>query len=198
MKKLLLLLFATVSLTTFARKDTIRSVLTPVPSYDPNGITIPYGDTIVFLLTSEHNAREVSEQTWNENDDVALEGGFEVPFGGGEVVPDLGIHYFVCVTHVDMGMKGTVNVSLAAVGVYTGPEPVLYPNPADKVIRVDMRTPVSVQYTLIDQKGDLVMKSKSDGLIESLEIPVNDLPQGVYLLTLYGGVGEYRCRIVLR
>ena len=113
-------------------------------------------------------------------------------------MPEIGTHYFVCVTHVNMGMKGTLNVTLAAVGVYTGPEPVLYPNPADEVIHIELRNPMKVSYVLTDQKGETVMKAGSDGALESLEIPVKELPQGTYLLTLYGGVGEYRCRIILR
>jgi len=80
-------------------------------TFSPNSITINLGDTVKFVLESMHNAREVSEATWNAGGNTS-NGGFDLPFGGGTVVlTQTGIHYYVCVPHASIGMKGTITVN---------------------------------------------------------------------------------------
>ncbi|MBK7966307.1 MAG: hypothetical protein IPK10_14175 [Bacteroidetes bacterium] len=71
------------------------------------------GDTVTFSINGSHDAREVSQTTWNANSSAALLGGFQVPFGGGTLFPaqlGVGTHYYVCTNHISMGMKGTIIV----------------------------------------------------------------------------------------
>jgi plastocyanin len=49
-------------------------------SFSPSTLTINLGDTVKFVLASIHNAREVSQTTWNANGTTS-NGGFETPFG---------------------------------------------------------------------------------------------------------------------
>jgi len=82
-------------------------------AFSPGSITIFAGDTINFVLETIHNAREVSQATWNANGTTS-NGGFDLPFGGGKVVlTQTGVHYYVCVPHASMEMKGTITVNPA-------------------------------------------------------------------------------------
>lgn len=77
----------------------------------PDSILAGVGDTIHFVLELMHTAREVSASTWLA-DDTTSNGGFDLPFGGGDVVmTQLGTHYFVCVPHAFLGMKGRIIVA---------------------------------------------------------------------------------------
>jgi len=77
-------------------------------SFFPDTLFIDPGDTVRFVLESIHNAVEVSQATWLANG-ITSNGGFAVPFGGGNtVVSALGIHYYVCQAHASMGMKGII------------------------------------------------------------------------------------------
>ncbi|HNT19496.1 MAG TPA: T9SS type A sorting domain-containing protein [Saprospiraceae bacterium] len=82
-------------------------------SFSPATITISPGDSVQFNLAVAHNVREVSQGTWNANGTSSLAGGFQLPFGGGLVLPaqlGAGTHYYVCVPHASQGMKGTIVV----------------------------------------------------------------------------------------
>src|SRR5688572_11861377 len=97
MKKLLplllfILFFQAASATTF-------TITNSGNSFAPASMTIAVGDTVVFVLTSTHDAREVSQTTWNSNGTTSLTGGFQTAFGGGTVFPaqlGIGTHYYVC------------------------------------------------------------------------------------------------------
>jgi len=79
----------------------------------PDSISITVGDSVNFSLASTHDAVEVSEATWQVNGNTS-NGGFQVPFGGGLVLPTqlgVGIHYYVCTPHAASGMKGRIFVT---------------------------------------------------------------------------------------
>lgn len=102
--------FAMLTTIGFGTTHTISSVgLT----FSPSTITITAGDTVIFALTSIHDAVEVSQATWNANQ-ITRNGGFTVPFGGGStILTVLGTHYYVCENHGPMGMKGIITVNPA-------------------------------------------------------------------------------------
>lgn len=82
-------------------------------TFSPASLTIALGDTVSFVVASTHDAREVSQTTWNSNDITPLSGGFQTPDGGGLVLPAklaAGTHYYVCSHHASFGMKGTIIV----------------------------------------------------------------------------------------
>ncbi len=77
-------------------------------NFVPDTLRITVGDTVVFNIGGTHNAVEVSETTFN-NDGTMSNGGFDVDFGGGAVVLDeVKTYYYVCVPHVDLGMKAII------------------------------------------------------------------------------------------
>src|ERR1051325_9336253 len=58
-----------------------------------------------------HTAREVSESTWLADDTIS-NGGFDLPSGGGRaILTQLGTHYYVCVPHASISMKGRIVVT---------------------------------------------------------------------------------------
>jgi large repetitive protein len=82
-------------------------------SFVPFSVTITVGDAVNFVLSSNHDAREVSQATWNSNGSTPLSGGFQTAFGGGLVSAaqlPIGTHYYVCTPHVSFGMKGIIVV----------------------------------------------------------------------------------------
>lgn len=111
MKKILLsLLLVSISIAGYSKIWTINN---SGSTFSPATITIVYGDTVRFTITVAHDAREVSQTTWNAGGTTALPGGFQTPFGGGLVLPTqlgVGTHYYICTPHVGIGMKGTIIV----------------------------------------------------------------------------------------
>ncbi len=82
-------------------------------TFTPATITIELGDTVSFVIASPHAAREVSQASWDANNNTALPNGFETAFGGGIVLSanlKVGTHYYVCIPHASSGMKGTIIV----------------------------------------------------------------------------------------
>jgi plastocyanin len=168
-------------------------------SFSPSSITINIGDTVNFVLESSHNAREVSQATWNANGTTS-NGGFDVPFGGGKVVlTQTGTHYYVCVPHASIGMKGTITVNSAA-DVETMRESTPdnftlmqnYPNPFNPTTTISFALGARsfVLLTVFDLVG------KQVGTILSAELPpgrylqqwnATDLPSGVYFYRLQAG-----------
>ncbi|MFZ4413749.1 MAG: plastocyanin/azurin family copper-binding protein, partial [Bacteroidales bacterium] len=97
---------------------TIWTVGNAGTSFTPNTITINPGDTVNFILDPSHNALEVSQSTWNIDDNTPLPGGFLTPYGGGLVLPaqlSIGTHYYVCEPHASMGMKAVIIVQSCSV-----------------------------------------------------------------------------------
>ena len=109
-KILLTLLLIKLTLTGFS---TVWPVFNIGNTFSSATITINFGDTVNFLISGSHDAREVSLMTWNANGNTALFGGFQTNFGGGMVYPNqlgIGSHYYVCTPHASMGMKGIIIV----------------------------------------------------------------------------------------
>ena len=93
---------------------TTHTVTTTLESMDfmPADLTIAVGDTVRFEMTSNHNAIEVSQDTYDQRTVERLSGGFVVEYGEtAEVVfSEPGVHYYICEPHVMMDMIGTITV----------------------------------------------------------------------------------------
>lgn len=92
----------------------VIEVTTEVGVFDffPEDITISVGDTVRFVMTPDHNAIEVTEETYNERGVTPIDGGFEVDFGEtAEVTFDeAGVFWYVCQPHVTLDQIGTITV----------------------------------------------------------------------------------------
>ena len=97
-----------------AGTGTVHEVTTTLASmaFDPVDLTIAVGDTVKFVMVSNHNAIEVSKETYDAKGTEPLDGGFEVDFGETKEVTftEAGVHYYVCQPHVMIDMIGTITV----------------------------------------------------------------------------------------
>ena len=164
-------------------------------TFSPDAITITQNDVVTFTLAAFHNAVEVSQATWNANGLTPLSGGFSVPFSGGTVSGSLlsvGIHYYICENHINLGMKGTITVeAVASVPELNTQEDVsVFPNPVKGDLKVQYNSAASnvLEIKLYDLQGklvsELIPKTKVTGLFSS-SIPLNKkIGAGVYIVQI--------------
>ena len=93
-----------------ATQASVYPITTVGFTYSPDTLHIALGDTVQFTLGNNHNAVEVDQATWNANGTTS-NGGFNIPFGGGQWIPtNTGTFYYVCTPHASLGMKAVVVV----------------------------------------------------------------------------------------
>tara|TARA_Y100000385_G_scaffold54971_1_gene52492 strand:- start:37 stop:834 length:798 start_codon:yes stop_codon:yes gene_type:complete len=78
--------------------------------FTPSELTIIDDDTVYFENLTTHNAIQVSEETYNSNGTELIPNGFELYSDSFLIFNSTGIYYYVCTPHVEMGMKGKINV----------------------------------------------------------------------------------------
>ena len=79
--------------------------------FSPSNLNINLGDTVYFENLNSHNVVEVSEESYYNNGTIS-NGGFELYTDDYVVFDEIGTYYYVCTPHVEMGMKGIINVIL--------------------------------------------------------------------------------------
>ncbi len=159
-------------------------------TFVPVNLTIMVGDSVLFVVGAIHQPVEVSQATWNANGNTPLPGGFDLPFGGGLVLPDklgVGTHWYVCSVHVAFGMKGTIIVQNNS-GISNIQPPLnltVTPNPASTSITLTAGNDlVGLQYMISDQAGKEILTGK----LVDITTPVNisQLTPGVYMIQVVG------------
>lgn len=153
-------------------------------TFTPASLTVDIGDSVRFTIGSSHDVVEVSKEMWEAGENSPLAGGFQLPFGGGLLLPEqlqAGLHYYVCAPHAAMQMKGTILV-LAPNGIPSNSiQPVsLYPNPATESIA--LRTTIDLTgsaFYILDITGKQVVQGI---LAQDMKISIHTLAQGVYFL----------------
>jgi len=155
--------------------------------FTPNTITITYGDTVNFSITSIHDAREVSEATWNSNKSSALTGGFQTKFGGGTVLPEklsVGTHYYVCTPHASVGMKGIIiveNKNTDVIDMNIENHIKIYPNPANEYIEINLTSDlIGKEFYIADQNGNVVYIDRLNSEIVKIDLTI--LSSGIYFI----------------
>jgi len=207
MKKFTLFLFFT-SLA-IAGYSTTHIVVNSNFTFSPATLTIQSGDSVRFTLANIHTVVEVSQNTWNNNDNTPLSGGFELGFGGGLVLPaklTVGTHWYVCGPHASGGMKGmiivqpTTGIDDPAVGLaFT-----LSPNPANDLVQVNWsRTAISQQYQIdvLDINGKTVYTTRdvvSDGINQHIQLDLSSYPEGTYVVRLQDENGIRTKKLILQ
>ena len=110
MKKIYTLLILLIPFVGFGQAPISHTIhASPYNSFSPSELTITIGDTVFFSNLTNHNAVEVSEDTY-DNNGIESNGGFELYSDYYIVLDEVGTHYYVCTPHVQMGMKGTITV----------------------------------------------------------------------------------------
>ena len=82
--------------------------------FSPSNLNINLGDTVYFENLNSHNVVEVSEESYYNNG-IISNGGFELYTDDYVVFNEIGTYYYVCTPHVEMGMKGIINVNLNSI-----------------------------------------------------------------------------------
>lgn len=193
MKKLVLALSLTFALsyTSFA---TVHVVADLGFTFTPDSITIMLGDTVDFQINQSHDAVEVSQSTWNANGTTPLQGGFNVPFGGGQaIITTPGVHYYVCVPHVVGGMKGRIFV-VDPLNIEGNNNPLsfkMFPNPTQEFVWIEGNVVAGegLSYSITDLKGSVLRTGSyvQQSGQASFMIPVYDLPSGTYFIRMRSG-----------
>lgn len=193
MKKLITLsvLLFSISLSAYCTTWTVTNA---GETFTPATITIILGDDVNFDLQSAHNAREVSQSTWNANGNTPLPGGFETPFGGGLVSSSkltVGTHWYVCAPHASNGMKGMIIVQAATATNDNQAQINLsaYPNPFSNVLIIEVnKIGLDCQYILSDQLGRQVQH----GVLfhDYSVLDMSFLKPGIYLFRITGNKSQ--------
>ncbi|HLG33746.1 MAG TPA: T9SS type A sorting domain-containing protein [Bacteroidia bacterium] len=190
-KFLISFLLLSTGLTGFCTTWTITNSGT---TFTPSSITIILGDSVEFVIAAAHNAVEVSQATWNANDNTPLPGGFQVPFGGGLVLPAQlgeGVHYYVCNPHAPDAMKGIImvqnNVGIAENHLQTTIS--FYPNPVTEVLNININN-ASDEFSvarLTDVAGKEIYSSgfKLKAGENNLSVPIRsmNIERGIYFMS---------------
>jgi plastocyanin len=195
MKKTLLFI-AGLTLTSGALFATQFTITNSGYTFSPDYVEINPGDTVNFVLGSIHDAVEVTQETWNANENTP-NGGFTVPFGGGAItLSSVGIHYYVCEPHASLGMKGRINVLgpadlpslVKAINKFN-----VYPNPASNFFTVEysLNSAGSVSIKLTDITGreiaNVFQDKQSAGHHQLTYSLSNALNPGLYLIEISYG-----------
>jgi plastocyanin len=202
-KATLSVLFSVLAIPAFC---TVWVVTTPGFNFSPMSLTIQEGDTVMFNIGSIHNVQEVSEMTWNNNQNTPLSGGFSLPFGGGMLLPeDLtpGEHYYVCEPHAHMGMKGTITVEASTATEFDpyNPSLAIYPNPSPGNVQIFVNMPdktTNYNIYVYSLEGEEVYASTQVAEAFTLDVDLGHLPKGIYIVRFNEKTSTYSKRLVLQ
>jgi plastocyanin len=208
MKKLTILLLYVLA-TTSIGFSTTHTIINSGFTFSPSSITITVGDTVIFALASIHTAREVSQATWDANGNTS-NGGFDLPFGGGTIVlTQTGIHYYVCVPHASMGMKGIITVNSVTGVKTTGttmPDKFIlmqnYPNPFNPSTKISFTLTshsfVSLKiYDLLGKEVATVVSEEMPAGSYSKQWNAANMQSGIYFYRLNAGSFTETKKLVL-
>lgn len=183
MKKFMLSLWALVVAASASYAVTVNISASGL-TFNPAAVTINQGDVISFTMGGNHNAVEVSQATWDANGSTPLQGGFSVPFGGGQLTSlTPGDYYYVCTNHAGAGMKGKITVLATAIpGFKSRNDLSVYPNPALNVIQVRTSSEECQPFFITDQTGRKILHGRFSQLQPGIDI--SSLKNGKYFLVI--------------
>jgi len=82
-------------------------------TFTPELVTVAVDEEVHFHLEPGHTVAEVNFETWQKSGTDLLEGGFYFGLGGGGGTVSFeepGTHYYICLPHAEMDMRGQVIV----------------------------------------------------------------------------------------
>jgi len=203
------ILFFLLCLLTVAGFSTTHTIVNSNFTFSPDNITILGGDTVKFTIASIHTVVEVSEATWNNNDNTPLSGGFQLPSGGGTVLPaklQAGTHWYVCGPHASGGMKGKIIVEgvLGSKDPASGLALTMSPNPTTGKVQLTwsgLYSASDYQIDVMDINGKNVYTTKGTGdhgLTQYADINLSGYPEGTYIVRLRDGDGIRTKKLILQ
>lgn len=188
MKNKILVVLLTISINGFS---TVWTINNSGFTFSPATITISLGDTVNFVIGSTHNAREVSQATYNANGSTALAGGFQTASGGGMVLPaqlGVGVHYYVCPPHVSMGMKAIITVQQSTSVVENESQATIFisPNPSSgqfKFNMEDFKLSRNCKIEIYNLEGSLIYNSII--INTKFNLDLSNQATGIYFVKIY-------------
>ena len=178
-------------------------------TFNPASITIHEGDTVVFTVGGSHTVVEVNQNTWNNNGNTPLSGGFSLPGGGGTLLPaklPVGTHWYVCGNHFSSGMKGIINVEQSTATKEPGTSLALSlnPNPCTGKFQLTwsgLYSASDYQIDVMDINGKNVYTTKGTGdhgWSQYTEINLSGYPEGTYIVRLRNDDGILTKKLILQ
>jgi plastocyanin len=199
-RSLLSLLLLTTATSGFS---TVWTVTNSGFTFNPDTLVIQIGDSVEFNIAGIHNSIEVSQMSWNSNDNTPLTGGWSLPFGGGTLLPadlPVGTHYYVCSPHASSGMKGVIIVeSTLGLEETTNASAVsVFPNPSNGLFTIGLEPSFVSDNTsleVFDVAGNLVHQATVMG--PRVELDLQDRLPGVYFIRVNAGNAVLVERVVI-
>lgn len=158
----------------------------------PDTLVVEQFDSVHIVFSSPtHTFSQVDQATWEMNGDVIF-GQYNVGPGVEDttlVLDATGTIYYICLNHIDMGMKGLIDVQLAA-GIQDRTalgEITFRPNPTKDWIRPERPFAGTVNIIFTDVAGRVAFTTTTTG---SDPIDVSALPDGNYTLRITATNGE--------
>ena len=192
-----------VGLTGYSKTWVITS---PGFTFSPATITIMHGDSVDFNIDNLHQVAEVSQATWNANDNDPLAGGFSTPSGGGLILPgnlEVGTHWYVCVPHAGQGMKGMIIVqaSTATEDIRFPSHVSLYPNPSNgkfQLIIEDAQLVKNYDLNIYDVQGRRVYTRPKSEMEVINDIDLTGFEKGLFFVKLSEGKIIYSQQVIIQ
>ena len=168
-----------------------HTINSSVNSFTPATLTVNVGDQVQFNAGANHPVLEVSQATWDANGTTPLTGGFSFPNGSGTFTPaTAGTVYYVCTSHVQLGMKGTITVNLpTAINDNDLNKGKLYPVPAGDYLIYEAKSTQPVdEIKIMDLTGKpVILLENPVQSSEKLRIDVSKLNKGLYIIRIRSG-----------
>lgn len=187
MKRFLMLFPGIIAVIALNAQQTINVNAVAGPAFSPSDITVNQGDIVHFNVGSSHPVVQVSEATWNANENTALSPGFSFPSGTGDYVAAVaGTFYFVCIPHASIGMRGRIVVNLTT-GIEDFQEKnveKVYPNPASDYIIYQTNRNLSIkEIRILDIIGKVVLVVQKPVFLNGeVRINIENLNKGMYFI----------------
>lgn len=196
-----LFIFILISAFAFDANTEIFIITNSGTTFSPATLAINAGDTVVWDISNSHNTVEVSQSTYNANGN-ASNGGFSLPFGGGQHVFDTpGTYYYVCTPHASLGMKGTIQVAAVtggSVDVSTAYPVVAYRSDALIISRLPLSDGSLGTLTVYSVAGTRVAGGQLAVSHGGARMSVPGLHSGIYLVKLKSGKYSYVQKLIVR
>ncbi len=178
-------------------------------AYSPSTLTVNVGDIVNIEASSFHPLVQVSQSSWNSNDNTLLSGGFNstTTFNLTITAAMAGTTiYYACSNHAASGMKGQINVNVVSNILENKIREfnfTAYPNPvvSKAWINVSVKKAGIVSLSVYDQNGKFVSliadRNTQPGEI-TLPFDVSVLQKGTYILQMRTSQGMMRKRILIQ
>ncbi|PLX12090.1 MAG: hypothetical protein C0597_14020 [Marinilabiliales bacterium] len=201
MKRIILIMLLAVFFAKSSYSQTTHTININGFSFSPNNLTIEIGDQVSFNGSSDHPVLEVSQETWDANDDTPLSGGFSFPSGIGEITFSTeGVHYYICENHIGSGMKGKISVVQTITDINIRGKEIfkIYPNPlTTNYLTVELPdNTLKFSIAIYDLTGSMKLSSELTKNENRAIINASDLSPGAYIIQLISDSYTHTSRFI--